>query len=863
MLRTLPILVSLLFLWASVAWGANEDCTIAASAQDWGDITTLSPTANCSDKAAPPDNDDIVKVPDGAIVDVIADVAFGADGSGIEVLSGGTLSADVTAVGDAIVITLFDGQDTNPGALGQVALWGEAGSTITLQGGYLERNVDATPTLVETVSEDKGNIWTVDLATTCDPGDENTVGGELGGQEDCADGDEEKLFTLAYTDTRNNPEQTNADNFLEESVTAIATDYLVYFITGMDAGHVYSIESVDSTAATYNITLDVHQIPAGYTNDAFPLAMRNQVLLTTEDAGQKGDTCIESDGSVIAADGDLVGACAYFYDAAGDNGWSRPLRITKVLNAEDCTGAGGNDAFYFAAESPLLADIPDAAQVVISPTCIARGDKFAVLAPVILSCEASRADGECKMVFEGDVTLHGVLIDGSGQVLFDGANADIDTLHVRSAGEDGVAAIKFTTMTNVDMSCSSVVGGPKADDGNGIEFADISGHTILTDVATRYIGGDNFYTSGSAMGTAKFERISCERIGYVGVASGDGCLDAAAKWSRIGIVDLFFADASVGENGSVLTTGNTPATVNGIAIYGQTEGGLSKKNSSYNMEVYSLFGRGIVGSRSLSTGSWADKFISHCDIDDMTLETGTALDFMSDVGNTLENCLIKNYTGDTTFMLEVIDSAGTVSIRNNIFYNTTTTAAGNGNDLINWTLDDDDTTVSTVEDNSFLWDDGETTLWTTIVQTDSTTGDALNFGGNLIDGFNNTSATADAAAIGFDLHADAADDAVQRVGRNNCVGYATVSGAGSPSITYVADADHYASEPILGIASDYDAINLGKGALRVGSYLAEKKCGARTGPNQPGMGPGHDWLYERMGVQKPSRTLITQKPKAF
>ena len=228
---------------------------------------------------------------------------------------------------------------------------------------------------------------------------------------------------------------------------------------------------------------------------------------------------------------------------------------------------------------------------------------------------------------------------------------------------------------------------------------------------------------------------------------------------------------------------------------------------------------------------------------------------MSSAGATLENCLIKNLTIDMTSVLSPVDATGAMTIRNNIFFNTQTLdGAGNIIQIVNTAAS---TVVHTIEDNSFLWD--EPSQWDGVIDDDAAaTTNTINFGGNLIDGFDNDDA---ATAIAINLHSTIVDGIVYRDNRNNCVSSAVVTGGGT--IEYVDDMDIYVTEPILGIAPDYADITLGKGALRAGSYLAEKRCGARTGPQQPGMGPGHGWLYERMGIPNPHRTVVNHAPKSF
>jgi hypothetical protein len=688
----------------------------------------------------------------------------------------------------------------------------------------------------------------VDLVTTCSPEiTENTTGGEIGGVEDCATLIEEQLFTLAYTDTRNNPgKDSDGDNFLDHAVGAIETDFLTCFISGMEDGHCYKNHVIDSTAAVYNITLNVEQMSSGHSvNAAFPVAMRQQVLGSVSGATAKGATSITSVASVIAASGDQAGACAYFYDASGDNGWDRPIRISKTVEG------GVNDVITFA-EPGLLEDVVNGAKFVIAPLCVGRGDKFVELAPITLSCDTTVAAGECNFIFSGDTTLHGVLIEGPAIVRFDGATASLDMVHTLGCGDDDAPCIRFIDMQNVTMTCSTVVGGPVAGAGMGIEFSGVTNHVNLTDVATRYIGGDQFYadSSGSAMGTAHFERISCERIGYVGVSSGDSCLeDDGEKWTSVGVVDLFAVDPSSGVNGNIVQIGGAStqtATVNGMGIFGQTEGGLNKNLEGEFLKIFNVLGRGIVATRGTSK-TWVGDYLSHCDIDDMYFNP-TSGELGANDG-TFENCIVKNLTIDLTQVFNPVDATGPATIRNNIFYNLQTEDGAIAEPaVIKITNAAGNAYVHTIENNTFIWD--ESSQWDEVIDdNEAATTNTINFGGNLVDGFDNDDG---GTAIAIDLHSTYIDGIQYRAGRNNCVSNAVVTGGGT--IEYVDDMGLYTTTPILGIQPDYEPDSY---VLRSGSYLAEQKCGANTEPRAPGMGPGHNWLYQKMGIPYPEPTRVT------
>jgi hypothetical protein len=315
---------------------------------------------------------------------------------------------------------------------------------------------------------------------------------------------------------------------------------------------------------------------------------------------------------------------------------------------------------------------------------------------------------------------------------------------------------------------------------------------------------------------------------------------------------MFFTDASIGTNGSIIETEDTIGTLNGLAIYGQTEGGLTRNTHGDGMLMFNVFGRGVQSGRGAGT-DWGDRHMSGCDFDDLYLDPGSGSLFGTTFGVTIENCLFKNVTIDEEQLFDVSDAAAWI-IRNNIFYNIQTEdGAGNVIAINNIAAS---AIVHTIEDNSLLWD--EPSQWDGAIATDTdATTNTINFGGNLIDGLDNDDG---ATAIALDLHSTIIDGIVYRNGRNNCISAVVVSGGGT--MEFVDDVGDYTTTPIIATAPDIDAISLGGGAKRVGSYLAEKKCGAKTGAQQPGMGTGHGWLYERMGIERPNDTIVV-KSKAF
>lgn len=864
---------------AGPAKAINELCETdpAQGFQSWGLINVLAP-GTCPNKGADPDADDIVSVVSDSTIYIVNDILYNTPGSALEVRSGGTIFAD-TATGsigpeDAIVFHFWEGQDgitTGSGSnYDNVAFWGEANSRIELTGSYLTRSA-AVPVLLSEASWENENIWVVDAFSTCDVGTANTTGWEVEGG-DCTTGDEEYGFTLAYTEDRNNP--AGGDNYLEESIAEINTDFYVCPTTGMDRGFCYQVLEVDSTANTYNISLDLRQLATGYTSSSagFPLTDRAQLLGVVEDQDfPKGSTCIEQevdDADIISTSGDWVGACVYFYDDSTPpaEGWERPIRIVRTEATEDCDGAAGGGAFHFAKENTLPETLVADSSFVVSPACIGRGDQFVVLAPVQLVIEdgVGWALGDGKIVLEGDITMHGVIIAGSGLVTFElGATTDLHMVHVHAGGDNGEPAVQFLDMTTPSMSWSSVVGGPETDDGNGIHFETVVGRSVLDHIRLKYIGGHGIYTTG-ASGPATTRHITCERIGHAVAADGDGCLEYGVDDFDIWrVFNLFSTDASHGAAGRILSSTANRFDVTGVAVAGQTQGTLGRA-ASVGQRVRNLVARGVDSS---SGQSWLGSYTKNCDIDGQY--TAGSLLLSGAVTATIHGCRVSNYgTGKTALVDFTETSSAYLDMQNNIFHNTTSSAGASCADgvedcwLIELNQDNDTDSISTIWDTTVSWAKGQVTKWTGAFWTDNQAQDPINFDGNSVDNMVNDEASVD--SWGINLGANSAADIVYRPGHtyNNCVSYGEAVGA-LGTFEYVDDFGSYTRDPILGRAPEFEGIGYGRGALKPDAYLARRRCGARTGPNQPGMRPGHDWLYEVWGFPEPNIDRVLTRPQPY
>lgn len=869
---TLFALLSALLVPA-MTWGVTVPCTPStASAQDWGDITTLSPTANCTDKAAPPDDDDILTVGLSGEVNIVDNITYGTGGDGaLRIRGGGLLTVDIPTLQQVVTIHFSAGMDAitvNEVEYNSVAIWEEAGGQTDFQGAYLTWGL-ATPQWLETVTSSNHTMWVADKVAPCDVAGINTEGGEIGGTGDCATGVEENQFTLAYTNARNNPNDgSDGDTYLHESIGELTEQMFVCMISGMDRNHCYRIEDLEQTPGIYNISLDVLQVvqplAGGADYAAWPLANRAQQLVANLTAANAGDTCVQYAGGLLTADGQYDDFCAYLFDASGANGWPRPMRIGRTEDDETCDGTtgGGEESFHFT--DPLPYDVVTNADMVISPVCIGKGDKFAVGAFLIIEVEDDSGEWvseDGKILLEGNNIWRGVVIDGSGEIVCSGCTMNQDQVHTWNSGSDAKPAWLVEDTSGFSLSCGSIIGGPQTGAANGFLFKDVTGPVDISDVNWRYNGGRAIDTQASgSMPSLKLTRVGLERTSkIVTVALNVSFFITASSFQTVTLVDLYGGDPTPNDSSYVLQAlSKDNAVLNGLGITGQKFGGIVNADTTDSVKVYNVLSREV--DTALGSGkTYLGHYSMFGDFGNFHLDSSTPL-----IGNqkavTFKNNDIHGFTTSNDVVIDATERLSeAVDIQNNRFHNTDSSHAnclnGTGCWIIYYDPDDDGgtATVSTIEHQMFTWDFGETTKWTGAIYSPSTTGDALYFGGNAVDGMVNDDD--DANLLPIDLDATVAAVTTQRKNAsNNCVGYAAVTGTGA--VTYVDSWGSYTVPPLSGVGAEFEQ---GTGRLRPNAVWAQKDCGTLVRTRAPGLGPGHDFIYERMGVTPPERKPLVKR----
>lgn len=873
-MRFLVFLLGLLI--ASTAM-ATPDCLIGGSGDfDWGPwITITSNGGNCNNVARAPLTTEIVGVVDGAVANIITTgLAATTDAAAIEVQSGAEWNidaTDATGLGFGTRVTLFGGQDgVGEGAYDDVALWIRPGAKSTIRAGYLERYPsDGTPNWISSSSIEDKTIFTVGHVVTCDMGTTDEVGWSQAAVLSCTSLSREYRNTLSYTVPRNNPlDGTANDNYLLEAFVEAATTFasrsvFIYMLTGLDAGHLYEILGIDAAGSILGFNIDTRQGFSGYVGDAaaFPNANKFNMSSPLQDSVATypaGSTCIETENSIISADGDGRGFCMYVYENGGTNGLERPLPIGDSKDSLDCDGnAAVGDSFYFAPENALpktFIGTGSPGRVVMSASCIGAGDEYVVMnPPQILISASGHVAGEGKILIEGEADWKGLIIAGSAEVICDTGSCDFENVHILQGGESAVPALYLKDQDNFNMVGSSVVGGPATGNGDGILIEGGENYHFQR-VNMRYIGDDFLEVTGdeATVGSIHLDEVSCERVGKASSPAATMCIkDQNGAASYVGIRELFVSDIAVDVNSAIFSMENgspyvSKATASGVAVANQAAGVITKAQSSPTLELFDLTARMFTMSGSGPAGTLVDRHLSRCDVLDLVVSTQNSTVGLTAQGpTTIENCIFENFLGYSTVMFKPTDSYGSSFFRNNLIIDANTVATGNANHMFSYTADDDDTTVLTIEDNTFVWTDSGNTLWTDVVASVGTdhSNDKIRLDGNAIIQMNNNSATADAPVKGYNLGPNITADIEYKAGRANCISTIEASGAGSPTVEYVANPTNYVEAPILG-----EPPTLGFGqTTREKSLMAFRSCGVLTGKAGPGVKGQHPYLSERMG----------------
>jgi hypothetical protein len=866
-------LFAIVLLFLPLAALAAPDCLIGEvdETDDWGNwITVTSNGGECNNVARAPLATDLVGVQYGTI-DVIADLTGSTDTAGIEVQSGAAFDIDTTTagIGTGVDITFSGGQDgVGVGVYDDVVFWLRPGASSTIQSGILERYFSGSPEWVTEASKAAGTIWTVGGHSACDQGASDVSGWMIGGVGDCTSGTQEYKNTISWTLARNNPlDGLTGDNGLTEALdevgTSIATGpVIIYFLSGLDAGHAYAATYADDIGGIVGLTYDVRQIAPGYSSAgaaAFPLADRWNLHAYVQDSVavyEEGETCIETETSIISADDEGMGFCMYIYENGGGNGIRKPLPVGASRDSEDCSGgAATGDSFFFSEEHALPKDITGTGspgRVVLSPSCAGYGDEFIVLDPPVFTVlAAGHVAGEGKFLLEGAVNWKGVIIQGSAEVICDGCTGSFQQAHIWESGENGLPALFFDNVSSFSVQHSSLVGGPVTGSGLGMTVQDTA-QLSFRNFTTRYIGNVNYNFAGNAgsSGYVSMEGVSCERHGKIGSTVEKCFYDLLGAVNYIGVSEFFVTDLGIDTASYVFDVGLKPVVVNGMGIYGQHYGGIAKAGTNLGLKLYDVAARKFTMSVASGTGAFVDRHLANCDIKNLVVEVMAATNALTnDDLATVEGCLFEDFVGYNTLMFEIEDSGGGSTFRNNKIVNPTTVATGNVNYIFQYTPDDAPSTKTVIENNTIVWTDEQTTLFTEVVHAAGTDhdDDVLVLAGNAIIDMENASATADAPVKGFNLGPNLTAD-IDYKGKDNCIASISASGAGTPTIEYVANPANYVTPVIAGEPPTHYNVDVNPEAPSH-SLMVFRDCGVFTGAAEPGVKGHYPWLSDRMGFK--------------
>lgn len=606
------ILSALLILAPAVALGAT--CTFGSGVSTIGPINTETGVgSDCSPITA----DDTIVCGSGCVLSVTDDIILDGSGSNatcIQVTNGGSLTIDVSdhaTAADTIGIETFEG--CSVGSYGNVSLYVDSDSSLTIQGGWLQNGEDATPAIVTDDVGDNWTIWTIDEIDPCD--------------SDC--GSYPNLLCFDYSDARSNVDSGEiGESHIDHSIGAITAGEMQIRMLDLDSNgrvppewpRTYPIASVDSTGPAYSICIDTRELgweTGGYRTEAltgYTTTKRLIVSATTAAAASVGDTCINLTAPVLNGDGDYVGRWLR-PDGESDS----PYLIVHSTDGVDCDGGGTADAVYIPDETPIHTAISNGGDVTIDYG-FARGQAYAVSAPVIISGSdnAGLSDADQKVVIEGIANLNGVEIHGAGELRFNGATLQTcKDIHTRDTGTDGYAAIAFEDVAGVTCSNISTMGGDGSTQGStgqssAVLFDDVTGAVTINGGSFRYFGDGGFITSGTTTtGAVIGKRLKFESI--LSDATNSGPLEFGSDdLARVSLSDVTMSDAVIGTSGHTVVAGDNPVYIDRLSVYGQADGSMGygaglKINNYYAYWVFSAI-TGVRTGLSNVLPSYVDNF---------------------------------------------------------------------------------------------------------------------------------------------------------------------------------------------------------------------------------------------------------------
>lgn len=775
-----------------------------------------------------PSADDTFVVPNGAYVVIMGDVQADGATQGWQIQSGGhvMMSALFGYPGSPKIYEHQEGRGSPARSLYEMA-----GSELELQGCYVEIG-PASPQCVGYHSATNNTTGTVGNVGACD--------GAAGVVGDC--GADPEKFTLHYAEVGGVDGQEIAAALA--LVTADETELCFYDPDSNDdykpalTGQCFTVIATDAVDPS-SITIDITQpgnAPSAEFN-GYTEAMRQQYALNIYADAAQGATCVEVDAGVIAADGDYKGR-PFRIEGSG-----YPILIKNSLDQTDCSGSdtsGGDaqDSIYFSERAPLpeaVADEDDASIDIMAR----RGDPFFLMNPVIFKDETA-AEDDGIMRFSGESIFDGVVWNGNGKLDFwDGTLTRLDDIVIRNCGLQDAACLELDDYGNIDSHFIMISGGHSATgEALPILIEDAPGTVRMTDITCLY-GGDYCISSNSGDTTEGFigRNISSLYADPGGNASG-AFSDADAVFSSSKLTNVTCIDGSAADGFCVEGSDTKLVDARNVVDFASSE----RISTGLMTHVRNLLVDG------LTTDATAALFsnVHRCEITDVTdVSFAGAEKFNSRGLYTMEDCIFRRPFTNQSDLFE----NGYGNINRNVVVIDPDTSSGSCASRCGvftfWGDSDSDThdilsyiTITTSPGFVSTFNVG-----VDIASGISSEDDAGIYGGSwLVDGFDSDGATAGyalyilgAAIVKWDFQ------------------YGDVCATGNSHTTAWLDitAESEDEWAILGqlhrgisasFADEYSYL------LTPGSLVAEKKCGAKTGTNAPGLrGRETHWMTGVLG----------------
>jgi hypothetical protein len=564
-----------MLLWTALASAipieaSSETCVFAAGASQWGPIERIEGSGVAG--SCTPDASDTFRIPAGAEVSVVDEIAFdpAVFGAGIEVLSGGSLDVSVT---DAALRL----------AVGSDGLQCRSGSTCRFTNRYRGYGVEAGRLL-----ESPGSRWhfRVGEVVPCDGDCDATP----------------ELVAIRY--------ESEADR---RSLLAVEPGEVLCFFdpkesdvwVSPDSGQCYEIVGTRTDGPPYELVFDVHQgssDPVGW-----PLARRElkRTTLAVGSASGARDIAL-APSNAISADREHVARWLRFGDAQTGVFEDVAYKIQDSVDGDpdvvrigDLRGVRGGRA----AGTPVVIDYG-----------WRRGDPFFVSVPVVVtSATASRLDSE--FIVNGNYRARGLILDHmwGPRVDSDAAIELHEDVWVRDATSSGTGvSLQLTNRGDETLHRTLITGGiegtdcapagspptTNCDTMHGLQVSCSTG-LVIDGYSSRHLGDDNFVLDGDLCGdgAAHVEglRWHCSFMGGSG-GSASFVDPAGFRLEGSSFTDLV-ADDCVSSNAAALSgigrESPPPIDVANIVLWGLRGGGGGGDFLAHNYRVQNLTALGI------------------------------------------------------------------------------------------------------------------------------------------------------------------------------------------------------------------------------------------------------------------------------